>query len=148
SDMYQAGLLLFTLVTGRLPFVGRTPAETGVLQNSSPLPAIQLFKHDAPLALQELIEQALAKDPARRFPHADAFIHSLNLISAPTLTGGYARIEPEKVSHMPQPYSGQTNEMAPLKIDDQGATVPPQPFDMPLIGKPDISEIPTITDTL
>ena len=29
SDIYQAGLHLFALVTGRLPFVGSTPAETG-----------------------------------------------------------------------------------------------------------------------
>jgi serine/threonine protein kinase len=145
SDVYQAGLLLFTLVTGRLPFVGRTPAETGVLQNSNPVPSIQQYKHDAPLALQEVIGQALAKDPARRFPHADAFINSLNLIPIPTQTRGYIHIEAEKVSGISRPSIGLTNEMPPLKADDLtlAATVPPQPQNIPLGGLPGASEVPT-----
>ena len=127
SDVYQAGLLLFTLVTGRPPFIGRTPAETGILQSSYPLPSIQQYKHDAPPALQELIEQALAKDPARRFPHADAFIHSLNLIPIPTPTGGFAHIEPEQVSGTSGPSIALTNEMPPLKSDEFAPTIPPEP---------------------
>lgn len=140
SDIYQAGLLLFTLVTGRLPFVGRTPAETGVMQNSNPVPSIQQFKHDAPAALQAVIEQALAKDPSRRFPHADSFINSLNLIPIPTRTRRYGHIEPEKASGAPQPNIGQTNEMPPLKIDDPSTMIPPQ------LRQTEVSEIPTITD--
>jgi serine/threonine protein kinase len=111
SDIYQAGLLLFTLVTGRLPFVGRTPAETGILQNSSPVPTIQQYKHDAPLALQELIGQVMAKDPTHRLPNADAFINSLNLIPVPTPTSGYARIEPGKEIVPPHPSISLTKEM-------------------------------------
>ncbi len=129
SDVYQAGLLLFTLVTGRLPFVGRTPAETGVLQNTGPIPAIQQYKHSAPLALQELLEQVLAKDPTRRFPHVDAFISTLSLIPIPTPTGGYPRIELEKEVSPSQPTVGLTGEMPLLEneeVDPTGRTIPPQ----------------------
>jgi serine/threonine protein kinase len=122
SDVYQAGLLLFTLVTGRLPFVGRTPAETGILQSSSPIPSIQQYKHNAPLALQELIEHALAKEPAHRFPSVDAFINSLNLIPVPTPTGVYTRIEPERETVPSRPSVGLTNEMPPLNNEDVDAT--------------------------
>jgi len=143
SDVYQAGLLLFTLVTGRLPFVGRTPAETGILQNSDPVPSIQQYKHDAPLALQALIEQALAKDPTRRFQHADAFINSLNLIPAPTLA---RHIEPEKVSGISWPSIGLTNEMPPLKVDDLAlaATIPPEPPNISSTGLTGVHEVPTV----
>ncbi|GHO86010.1 FHA domain-containing serine/threonine-protein kinase [Dictyobacter formicarum] len=77
SDIYQAGLLLFTLVTGRLPFVGRTAAETGILQTSSPVPKMHTFKHLTPDEVQQLVEQAMAKDPARRFSNADDLLNAL-----------------------------------------------------------------------
>jgi serine/threonine protein kinase len=122
TDVYQAGILLFTLVTGRLPFVGRTPAETGVLQSSSPIPSIQQYKHNTPPALQEVIEHALAKDPAQRFPSADDFINSLNLIPVPTPTVGYTRIEQEREAVPPQQSLGLTKDMPPLKPEDIDAT--------------------------
>jgi len=125
SDMYQVGLLLFTLVTGRLPFVGRTPAETGILQNSSPIPSIQQYKRDAPPALQEIIQHALAKDPALRFPNVDAFINSLNLIPVPSLAKGQASLEPEKAGNLAQPSISLTKEMPSLDIDATQRVRPP-----------------------
>jgi serine/threonine protein kinase len=127
SDIYQAGLLLFTLVTGRLPFVGRTPAETGMLQKNNPIPSIQQYKYDTPSALQELIEKALAKDPTRRFPNVDAFINTLNLI-IPSPTGNI-----------------QTTEMPEINAEDLAATIPPQSLELPLTRQPEISELPTAT---
>ncbi len=121
SDVYQAGLLLFTLVTGRLPFVGRTAAETGVLQHSDPIPSIQQYKHDAPPALQELIEHALTKDPARRFPNVDTFINTLNLIPVPAPPMGYTRIESEQGSGFSPPNISQTTEMPYFKPEDTNA---------------------------
>lgn len=117
SDIYQAGLLLFTLISGRLPFVGRTLAETGMLQSSGPIPNIQQYKYDAPSALQPLLEHALAKDPAARFPNADAFIHALNIIPIPTPTGGYAPIVIEKDPMIPQPSINLTTDMPPITHD-------------------------------
>ncbi len=83
SDIYQLGLLLFTLITGRLPFVGSTPAETAVLQSNSPLPPIQQFAHDVPELLQQLVTQALAKDPSKRYASAEALIATLDTLQPP-----------------------------------------------------------------
>ncbi|GER86034.1 hypothetical protein KDW_01960 [Dictyobacter vulcani] len=80
SDIYQVGILCFTLVTGRLPFVGRTPAETGILQTTTPLPKIRQFKHNATPALQALLERAMAKAPAQRFTSADEFLGALDTL--------------------------------------------------------------------
>jgi serine/threonine protein kinase len=150
SDVYQAGLLLFALVTGRLPFIGRTPAETGILQNSGPIPHIQQYKHGTPPALQELIEQALAKDPTHRFPHVDAFIHSLNLIPVPTPIVRHTGVEPEKEIGPAQASKGLTKEMAPLdKEEDIDATrrvMPPEPpKTASSTGLPSTPKIPTST---
>lgn len=80
SDVYQLGLLLFALVTGRLPFVGRNPAETGILQSTAPVPRMQQFKHDTPPILQSVVDRALAKNPFERYPDAASFLTALENI--------------------------------------------------------------------
>ncbi|QBD78019.1 FHA domain-containing protein [Ktedonosporobacter rubrisoli] len=106
SDIYQAGLLLFELVSGRLPFVGRNAAETGVMQSTSPIPSINQYKHDAPDELQDIINAALAKDPQKRFSSAAALQTALEALS-PT----FGRI-------MPSPTAGLTREMTPVENKD------------------------------
>jgi serine/threonine protein kinase len=77
SDVYQLGLLIYEMVASRVPFVGRTSAETEAMQCQNPLPFISLYRQDAPQVLQGLLERALAKDPAQRFPDATAFLQAL-----------------------------------------------------------------------
>jgi len=80
SDIYQVGLLIFELVTGRLPFVGRNLAETGVLQSTAPAPRMMQFKHDTPSVLQDIVDQALAKNPAERFASAAVLLSALETV--------------------------------------------------------------------
>lgn len=84
SDVYQLGLLLFELVTGRLPFVGRTPAETGIMQSNNAVPRMAQFAHETPEAIQQVVERAMAKDPADRFADAGALLSSLEAITLPS----------------------------------------------------------------
>jgi serine/threonine protein kinase len=80
GDVYQLGILLFELVTGRPPFVGRTPAETGIMQSSHPVPRMAQLRNDTPQALQEIVERALAKNPLQRYPHAAALLAALETL--------------------------------------------------------------------
>lgn len=110
SDMYQVGLLLFEMSTGRLPFVGRNTAETGIMQSNNPVPRMHSFKHDAPVALQKIVDGALAKTPTQRFPSADALLQALNAIHIPRV--------PSRPLHATQDIAavqpGLTTEMPPL----------------------------------
>jgi Protein kinase domain/FHA domain len=116
SDVYQLGLVLFELVTGRLPFVGKNPAETGVLQSTSPIPPMAQFKHDVPASLQEVVNRALTKNPMQRFPNATAMLAALEAVQLPrrrlpgeTVAGGQPT---------PRPLIGsETNEMRSLEDD-------------------------------
>jgi pSer/pThr/pTyr-binding forkhead associated (FHA) protein len=83
SDVYQLGLLLFELITGRPPFVGRTTAETGVMQSTAPVPHMAQFKHDTPPEWQEIVERALAKNPQQRYPHASAMLAAVEAAPRP-----------------------------------------------------------------
>jgi serine/threonine protein kinase len=80
SDVYQVGLLLFELITGRAPFVGRTSAETSTLQCTGPIPRMIQFRQDTPQVLQDLVDRALAKEPTQRFLNAEALLKALETL--------------------------------------------------------------------
>ncbi len=98
SDVYQLGLLLFEMVTGRLPFVGKNAAETGVLQSTGSIPRMAQYKHDTPPALQNVLECAMAKNPSARFANAASMLASLESIQLPRRSRSG---EWRKVGHSP-----------------------------------------------
>ncbi|HEV2579295.1 MAG TPA: protein kinase [Ktedonobacteraceae bacterium] len=124
SDVYQLGLLIFEMVTGRLPFVGRTATETGILQVSSPAPRMAQFTQTAPQALQDLLDRVLSKDPSQRLPNAAAMLDALNAI--PTLSASQRTplsspdllLTPTYgIPSFPTQPKGQTGEMAKMPLE-------------------------------
>ena len=80
SDVYQVGLVLFELVTGRPPFVGRTPVETRTLQCNEPVPRMIQFREDVPQALQDLMDRMVAKEPAQRILNATTLLNAFEAL--------------------------------------------------------------------
>jgi len=77
SDIYSFGVMLFEMVTGKLPFVKeRREALMFAIMNSAAPSAIST-RADTPPALDRLIEQCLQKDPARRPESAAALADTL-----------------------------------------------------------------------
>ena len=67
SDLYSAGIVLYELLTGRVPFDGESPVSIALKQVSEPpVPPSQLRPGISP-ALEAVVMRALEKDPARRF---------------------------------------------------------------------------------
>ncbi|MEB2288337.1 MAG: serine/threonine-protein kinase, partial [Anaerolineae bacterium] len=78
TDQYALGVLAYSLVTGRMPFEAPTPA--GVMHkhlSEQPTPP-RVHRDDAPDALTPVIERALAKDGADRFPACTAFAQAFD----------------------------------------------------------------------
>jgi serine/threonine protein kinase len=115
SDIYQSGLLLFDLVTGRLPFVGRTPAETGIMQSTSPIPHMTQYTHKTPHVLQEIVDCSLAKEPSKRFANAGALLNALEAIQLSPLPDHPVTAQ---ITQPAQASTSLTKEIEPIKEDD------------------------------
>ena len=121
SDVYQLGLLLFEMVAGRLPFVGKNPAETGILQSTGAIPRMAQYTHDTPESIQNLVDCALAKNPAMRFANAAILLAALESIRLPhrsTAGGRAASGSPTGPNVGPTtPVAGMTGEMRSFEND-------------------------------
>ena len=70
ADIYALGIILFEMLTGGLPFQAETPYKMLSAHIHKPVPEILEFRPDLPEAVQAVIDQALAKDPVKRFAKA------------------------------------------------------------------------------
>ena len=139
TDVYSLGLLLFELITGRPPFVGRTTEETGTLQSTASIPRLAQFKPGIPDVLQALLVKALAKNPAARFATTTALLTALDEIRPTRLSLSTAGNQAEAAT-LPPGQSPLTNEM-PRVSDDlalratriEGRPGPSSPASMPVI---------------
>jgi serine/threonine-protein kinase len=79
SDVYAAGILLYTLVAGRGPFdeIRDVAALLEAHRDLAPPPPSSVARVPIPPLLEGVILQAIAKDPADRFASALAFSHAL-----------------------------------------------------------------------
>ena len=67
ADIYALGIILFEMLTGKLPFQGETPYKMLSAHIHQPVPNLHKFKPDLPEAVQSVMDKVLAKDPVNRF---------------------------------------------------------------------------------
>ena len=67
SDLYSLGVVGFRALTGRLPFDNETASAVLVAHVVKSPPKVRDVAPDAPVALADVIDTCLAKDPAARF---------------------------------------------------------------------------------
>jgi serine/threonine-protein kinase len=77
SDLYSLGIVLYEMLSGRVPFTAPTTLATLQQHLTTPPPPISVFRRDLPPGLIEVLNRALAKSPAARFSSAAEFHEAL-----------------------------------------------------------------------
>ena len=77
SDLYSAGVVLYEMLTGRLPFEGDSPVSVAIQHiNSIPLTPREIDPN-IPEALEAITMKAMAPDPNNRYASADDMLADL-----------------------------------------------------------------------
>ncbi len=109
SDLYSAGIVLFELLTGEVPFTGDTPVEIAMKHLSEvPDPPSEL-RAEVPYDLDNIVLRALSKEPAERYQSAAAMDADLETVAH----GGHVPVETTEAA---------TIVLAGGTVDDTGVT--------------------------
>ena len=67
SDIYSLGILMFELLTGKLPFKGENAVEIAIKHMKEPIPSVKEFNPEIPQSVENIILKASAKNPKNRY---------------------------------------------------------------------------------
>ena len=125
SDVYSAGIVLFELLTGTVPFDGDTSLGHAMARLRSDVPAPSSRMQGVPMLFDELVATATARDPRERFADAREFLEALDDVAAelelpeftvpvPTQSAANrAAAIPTSVTHLDSPESAPESAPAP-----------------------------------
>ena len=84
SDVYSLGVVLFELLSGRLPFTGKDMADLAEQHKQAVPPSLLRLVPQLPTAVASLVHQMLAKEPLRRPQTPGELIERLSVLEIAT----------------------------------------------------------------
>jgi eukaryotic-like serine/threonine-protein kinase len=104
SDLYSIGVIVYEMLTARVPFTGESAVSIALKHVSEEPPALRSLRPDVHPRLEQAVGRALLKDPAQRYASADEFVAALEQARAAIASG--------------EPASG-TSTFVPVAVEDE-----------------------------
>ena len=83
SDIYSLGIILFELLTGKVPFEGETAVSIALKHFREEIPSVHEQNKEIPQALENVIIKATAKEPAERYSSVNEMAADLKTVLDP-----------------------------------------------------------------
>ena len=106
TDIYALGIVLYELLTGRVPFDGESAVSIALKHFQEPLPAVVNPTAMVPQSLENIVLKATAKDPMNRYRSCYEMFQDLKTCLDAT------RLYEKKYS--PTTFSGETKVLSPI----------------------------------
>ncbi|MEV0978650.1 protein kinase [Streptomyces sp. NPDC049915] len=160
SDLYSVGIMLFQLVTGRLPFDADSPLAIAYAHVQEEPPLASSINRALPPAVDALITRALKKNPNERFPTAESMRDECLRVAAsfqpappsivpgthaPSGAGVGSAVFPPLDQSAPAPHGNVQTPYhpTPTPVPNPYGTTPPPSTPAPAYGYPQQGGYPT-----
>lgn len=77
ADVYAIGIVMFEMLTGRLPYVGASQQELALAHVKERVPMVSEFNASVPENLAKIVYKVMSKEPSARYRMADQLGHVL-----------------------------------------------------------------------
>ena len=84
SDVYSLAVVAYEMLTGRVPFLGDTPAAVLLSHVTKAMPATRELRGELSAHVEDVLRRGLAKRPEERYPSTAAFVAALKPAAWPS----------------------------------------------------------------
>jgi beta-lactam-binding protein with PASTA domain/predicted Ser/Thr protein kinase len=123
SDLYSAGIVLYELLTGEVPFTGESPVEIAMKHLTEVPPRPSALRPEVPDDLDLVVVRALAKEPADRYQSAAAMDADLETVAR----GGRVATDTAEAATIVLSGEHDLDATAATMAIRRGAAVPTEP---------------------
>lgn len=135
SDVYSIGIVMFEMLTGRLPYVGGDQQQLALAHIRDRVPMVTEYNPSVPDALAQIVYKVMSKEPAMRYRTADQLGHVLESyrdrgreVTSPNAVPYQAPPPPPAPPQPSQQYSQQSAPRPQQPYPQQPQQPPPLPF--------------------